>query len=144
MVLGFSTKFPDGTPTGFPEKILAGTKIHTFRLGHRWAAGKSIQMATGVRTKAYNQFNRERPDLCVVESVQNFHIAVDKNEELYLLIDGKFRMPLYEAGTLTNTIARNDGFETGQELFNWFRPKGQLRADFELHGQIIHWTDLRY
>ena len=50
MILGF---YPQ-----FKEKILDGTKKHTLRADEtdRWKVGRSIQFATGVRTKEYNKF----------------------------------------------------------------------------------------
>ncbi len=43
----------------FVDKINKGIKIHTFREDSkdRWHPSREIQMATGVRTKNYNQFN---------------------------------------------------------------------------------------
>ena len=89
MILGFKTQFPDKTPTFFPEKILACTfrdnsfylmhrpKKHTIRSGQRWKAGMPIHMATGVRSKAYRQFNKNVPGLNKVISVQKIQIKWD-------------------------------------------------------------------
>jgi len=73
MVLGFEQQFV--------EPILSGTKIHTIREDkhNRWKPGRSIQMATGVRTKNYNQFNE---DECV--SVQEIKILYfDGDPDIY-------------------------------------------------------------
>ena len=83
MILGFKRFFPDGSQTYFKEKILAGAgygpvvtmpKIHTIRAGSRWHQGMSIQMAYGVRTKKYDQFNKGIEGLQICTGVQNIKI----------------------------------------------------------------------
>lgn len=144
MILGFTTQI-QGEQTHFPEKILAGVdpelrkiyipKIHTIRAGHRWKAGNSIQMATGVRTSNYNQFNKGIPELSVCKSVQNVAI-VYKDNAPHIFIDSKE----YFFSDIS-LLFINDGF-VGMHFnhvvsfFRWFH------SDFE--GQIVHWTDFRY
>jgi hypothetical protein len=152
MILGFKTHFPDGTPTDFERKILEGEKIHTLRLGHRWKPGTPIQMANGVRTTKYRQFNKKRPDLAVCKSVQTFWLKVSEEapyEELKfeILIDKarRYSSPcdFTEAPGLISTweswerqpdphraaiteqfalLAKNDGLQDVFALFDWFRP----------------------
>jgi len=175
MICGFKQKFSDGTPTYFREKILASArkvsaldivsahasgqcqysekgvpigfapKLHTLRIGNRWGAGMSIQMAYGVRTKNYEQFNKGITELEIVKSVQT--IKIEGRPKIWqgesyvqrIWIDGK---SLCLTHSQIVTLAINDGFvdggygEAAIRFFNWFS------KDFE--GQIIHWTDLRY
>ncbi|HBG71449.1 MAG: hypothetical protein A2W93_14450 [Bacteroidetes bacterium GWF2_43_63] len=144
MILGFKTEIL-GEKTHFQEKILAGVdpelrkiyvpKIHTIRSGKRWKAGMSIQMATGVRTANYNQFNKDIPELGVCKSVQD--IVVEYIDALpYIFVDGKPFNPVKRIDLFIN-----DGFigfklNPVASFFRWFH------SDFE--GQIIHWTDFKY
>lgn len=136
MVLGFSktNRFTD-EKTCFQEKILAGTKIHTLRQGRRWKPGMSIQMATGARTRNYNQFNSDRPDLAVCKSVQEISISIPSEyfNDIVITIDGK------ELGTTEMiSLACNDGFDNLIEFFQWF-----VKSE-NMPNQIVHWTDFRY
>jgi hypothetical protein len=120
----------------FPAPILAGTKIHTMRTDahNRWRAGNSIQMATGVRTKAYHQFNKERPDLQQCISTQQVVITYHKHGAIggpSVLVDGRYLTALE-----VHELAINDGFPNTIKFFEWFN------TNFE--GKIIHWTDKRY
>lgn len=150
MVLSFKTKFPDGTPTDFVRKILDGQKIHTLRAGTRWWSGDKIHMATGVRSSNYDQFNVARPDLQKVVAVQAFQFSADKNERLVLVLSNSKLPFIHAEDDLANLIGRNDGFANGVDFFNWFMPKDRkgrikkLPADYEVNGQIIHWTSLKY
>lgn len=132
MILGFKLFFPDGEMTGFPGLILLGIKIHSLRKGNRWRAGMSIQMATGVRTKKYDQFNKNLQQLQTCKSVQD--IAIYHASRLIVTVDGR---------DLSNSemkrLFKNDGL-TREEFINWFVPK----FGDQFHGQIIHWTDFKY
>lgn len=160
MILGFQQLFPDGTRTYFREKILASLahitevkvegkyntyalsgqlayvpKLHTIRPGHRWKAGMSIQMAYGVRTKAYKQFNKKYPELQTCVSVQKIKISwrnADRRPRVYI---DKRELSILEI----MQFIKNDGFSSVnclQQFCEWF--------DKDLNGQLIHWTDLRY
>jgi len=133
MILGFKTKFQDGTLTDFEKKILSGQKIHTFREGERWKKGNSIQMATGVRTKYYNQFNKDRSDLGKCISVQDTYMTLNYGE-LDVLIDD-VQLPPFKH----ESLFRNDGL-TKDQFIKWFFPFG----DDLWCGQIIHWTNFKY
>jgi hypothetical protein len=127
MVLGFKRRFP--------VHILAGTKIHTIRADphNRWKAGISIQMATGVRTKKYHQFNKGIPGLNKCISTQKIIIEHDVFAigDCLIFIDDK---------QLTTEqiilLSKNDGFETLKDFYLWFN------TDFI--GKIIHWTKFKY
>jgi len=175
MICGFQQKFPWGEPTWFREKILAGAgyattethplrqllnhilepKIHTIRPGNRWRAGMPIQMAYGVRTKNYQQFNKGIPELEKVVSVQHVKITWvgAKDPETYwpkIEVDGNVigytramkkivaGLPIIVTTDKTKVIefVHNDGFDSITDFCRWFN------KDFE--GQIIHFTDLRY
>jgi uncharacterized protein YqfB (UPF0267 family) len=130
MILGFKTQIK-GTPTGFPEKILAETKIHTLREdpNSRWKAGNGIQFATGVRTNKYHMFKtaecksvQKISIIHIVDGVMIFHtVQVDGRQLTYGEIE---------------ELAENDGFSSIISFFDWFH------EDFL--GKIIHWTDKRY
>lgn len=154
MILGFKEHFPWGEPTFFKEKVLGkweklgsckplqqiqlGTKLHTIREGNRWKAGMLLHMATGVRTKKYDQFNKDIDALSTVKAVQFIGIMPGK-KEVWL----KEWVPLAEVWQCyqlskeqLDQLAFNDGF-TDQEQFWKFFVK-------PLDGQLIHWTDLNY
>ena len=148
MILGFKTEI-NGEQTYFIEKIfsflnkemslpiLFTPKIHTVRKGHRWKPGMSIQMATGVRTKNYRQFNKDIPLLSTCISTQSIII-------IHNVLDAPFTLPrvriyidnnliTYDTGSL---LAINDGFSLLTYFLRFFN------KDFD--GQIIHWTDFKY
>lgn len=151
MTLGFSTKFANGQPTLFEQKILWPyekqiqfhypdmlPKIHSFRLGNRWKAGMKIHMVTGNRTPQRRQFNVDYPELayctgtqeCIIRTVniptKKFNIEVDGR---ILEIDWKLLFLV------------NDGFTGPDQLFKWFAHPDKST---EHVGQIVHWTEFRY
>lgn len=156
MILGFKQKFADGTPTNFKSKIANGTmlnptvtnfwchlpkdfayKIHTLREDpfNRWKAGKSIQMAYGVRTKQYEQFNKGIEELEKCVSTQRVFMTYQGwVGSLEITVGNKYLMP-----EEIDLLIKNDGL-THKEFMNWFFPKGVE----EWGGKIIHWTNFRY
>ena len=118
MVLGFNPRFVD--------KILNGTKVHTIRadIHDRWKAGRSIQFATGVRTKYYKQF---KEGVCV--STQKIEIKY-YGETPVIKVDNQ------KIGFAVPYLSLNDGFETLGDFFEWF--------DKDFTGKIIHFTYKRY
>jgi len=129
-------------------------KLHSIRAGSRWKAGQKIHMAYGVRTKNYEQFNKDIPELEFVKSVQSIRLTwVYKNAyietklplrkitgpygefEYYpvIWIDGR---NINESEATIERLAINDGFDTVNDFFRWFN------KDFT--GQLIHWTNFRY
>lgn len=148
MTLGFSTRFPDGSPTKFQQKILLPylqplqkcfpemlPKIHTFRLGNRWRAGMKMHLVVNNRTPQRYQFGKDIPELeycngvqdCIIRTVnipmQAYSVEVDGNEVDPLL------------------FAVNDGFNSPDQFFGWF---GHPFKSTEHVGQIVHFTDFRY
>jgi hypothetical protein len=120
MVIGFKERFV--------QPILDGTKIHTLRdcAPDRWKAGRSIQFATGVRTKSYKQFKEG-----VCTGVDTVWIEPDF-KFICLIQSGGNPLPIYDH----DLFARNDGFASVEDFWNW--PWGDKVY------QLIHWTDFRY
>lgn len=148
MTLGFTTHFPDGTPTLFPQKIMLPydhdlqqqyadrlPKIHTFRLGNRWQAGKKMHLVTGNRTPNRQQFGLHIPELERCHSVQTCIIrTINLPLKAYAVeIDGKEVDPLL--------FAVNDGFNSPDRFLEWF---GHPFKPTRQEGQIIHFSDFRY
>lgn len=147
MILGFSKyiKPKGGTrrETNFEKKVLDGTKKSTIRLDpkRRWKAGRTIQFATGVRTKHYNCF---KEGICTgTQEIEITHKPLYAKVE----IDGILFGDIHYTGTINDmngciyngklrTLAWNDGFNNIEEFFDWF--------DKDFKGVIIHWTDLKY
>ena len=153
MILGFKKNFPDGTPTNFKSKIANGTmlnptapnfwlhlpegflyKIHSMRedQNDRWQAGKTIQMAYGVRTKQYEQFNKGIEELEKCVSTQEVFMVYDS--DIKINVDGK-----HLNATEIEMLIKNDGL-TRTQFLDWFFPKDV----FVWSGKIIHWTNFRY
>lgn len=148
MTLGFTTHFPDGTPTLFVEKIVLpyryelraqypqiAPKIHTFRLGSRWRAGMKMHLVTGNRTPQRRQFGQAIPELEYCKSVQTCIIRTVNvpRQAISVHIDG------YEVDP--QEFAVNDGFDNIDRLFEWFCHPFKAT---EHVGQIIHFSNFRY
>lgn len=122
MILAFNQKFV--------QPILEQTKIHTIRLdiANRWKTGTKIHMATGVRTKHYNQFSSG-----VVMSIQKIEIirTSDYLEKTIVKVDGR---QLTEPEV--QKLAWNDGFSNLVDFWLYF-------AD-GFTGKLIHWSNLKY
>lgn len=139
MLLGFK-KYINGQPTHFKEKILAclskngyTPKLHTIRKSKRFMPGTKLHMAYGVRTKFYEQFNYDIPELEKCESTQDIKIEW-KDDWVEIFIDGKIINA--ENCFKVHLLAQNDGFDSINDFLEYFN------ENFE--GQIIHWTDFKY
>jgi len=139
MVLGFKTQI-NGKPTGFPEKILAGTKIHSIRAGNRWKPGMLIHPATGVRTKHYKQITA---GTLTVISVQDIEIRFNEMFSTVVIIDGLFgyESSMIQDRQVLQNLAANDGFDCFEDFAKAFQ---SIHPGEIFKGQIIHWTDYRY
>jgi len=98
MVLGFKPQFV--------PKILDGTKIHTLRKDatQRWKPGRSIQFATGVRTKNYKTFREDGECKCV----QTIWISHEQKRALRLLqikMVGQLCPEIYQLNCLLKMMA---------------------------------------
>ena len=98
----------------------------------------SIQMAYGVRTKDYQQFNKGIPSLEKCVSVQRISIKrltiKHPTPGCYfwdVKIDG--RAPTNNGVEL---LVTNDGFDSISQFEEWFHDG--------IKGQIIHFTDFLY
>lgn len=121
MILAFNKQFV--------KLIKNGSKIHSIRVDkhNRWKAGRSIQMATGVRTKKYKCFSKKHS--CI--SVQRIEIRYEKNNIILVFVDGRKLIPMEVL-----RLARNDGFKSLYDFFEWF--------DKSFVGNLIHWTNKKY
>lgn len=152
MILGFKTHFPWGKPTYFKEKILLplreipeefnghNPKIHTIRHGNRFKPGDVLHMATGVRTKKYDQFNKGIPGLEKVVSVQEIRIFSDI-KEVWVEVNVTDQNVFYAShrkitDVEIDELAANDGFDSTEDFWRWFTT--------DLSGQLIHWTNKIY
>jgi hypothetical protein len=159
MILGFKQNFKDGSPTWFAAKILKGSKcdlyndykrivkafdelpfsppcpkIHSLREGKRWKPGMSIQMAYGVRSRNYYQFNSGATDLTTCKSTQDIFMTYDGYALEITVAHSIYMMPHQ-----IDLLIKNDGL-TREQFLGWFFPN---KKD-EWSGQIIHWTDFKY
>lgn len=147
MILGFKPQFV--------PKILNGTKIHTIRKGNRWKPGMSIQMATGVRTKNYCQFNTDISNLQICKSVQTIKIRFNHACDIWQFHIWNSNIRLYFTFSIyiddiqivgksyIHLLALNDGFEDVDSFINWFYNARNLELNM-YEGQIIHWTNFKY
>lgn len=135
MILGFKKKFPDNTPTHFKEKILSGEKIHSLRKSDRFREGMSIQMAYGVRTKYYEQFNKGIENLSTCISVQEVFMTINRSGVIEVTIDDDN----YLTALQIDKLIINDGL-TREPFIEWFFPLGR----WTWSGYIIHWTNFKY
>ena len=109
----------------FISAIQAGSKVHTIRAGQRWQAGTVAHFCARAQQPDCYEFWPARPILLVQQ------VELTATE---LRVDGRLLPP---AELLA--LAQADGFATAAELLAFF-------AGYPLpfHGQLVHWTDLRY
>ena len=150
MILPFSQKFPDGSPTNFDLKIAKGLiennivdknyttpipndlkpKIHTIRTDEkdRWKPNNKIHPYYNCRQKNMRLISPVIP--CI--SIQIITITHGFSFTPYLIkIDGKSLT--YKECEL---LAVNDGFDSIEHFLSWFN------KDYQ--GKIIHWTNFKY
>ena len=121
----------------FVPAILDGTKIHTIREDKtgRWKPGNKIHFATGVRTPYYNNFIDGE---CA--RVQEVFMTYAYNDLIEISVDDRELFGYQER----MEFARNDGFETWAEFFDWFYPIIIASPDQCFRGKVIHWTLFKY
>ena len=121
----------------FVNPILTGRKIHTVRedIHGRWKAGRSIQMATGVRTKNYNCF---KEGACV--STQDIFMTYAHSDIIEISVDGRELFGREEC----LEFAMKDGFKSWRDFFDWFYPLIEKTKDKAYIAKVIHWTDFAY
>lgn len=113
--------------------IESGHKIHSIREDphKRWKSGMMIHMATGVRTKEYNQF-RLLPCISVQEIV-----IIRRWPYWEIIIDNSYMNAIQE-----KMLIENDGFSDIELFLKFFIPEINPYAKWT--GKIIHWTDKKY
>ncbi len=134
MLLGFKKQFV--------PKIQAGTKIHTLRddPADRWKLGNKIHMATGIRTPKYNCFN----DTHNCKSTQMVTLGYDSEGEFYIQVFNGQTLAAELHGVEQEIFAKNDGFDSLEDLKAWFDPEIQANEGTYTHKKLIHWTDYKY
>lgn len=125
MIIGFKPEFV--------PKIISGTKIHTIRDDEhdRWKPGMTMHMATGVRTKNYNQFHT-----AIVISVQRI-LIYPTPWEMIVIWDGDTHTCLCEDNI--KLLAKHDGFDSTALFWLWFSKNHNGKPK-----KLIHWTNLTY
>ena len=123
MLLGFNKRFK--------APIKDGTKLHSMRedAKDRWKVGMAIQMATGVRTKNYECFDRDK--ICTGLQTAEIKYYVGNGKDVHVFVDGK-ELPW----STIEMLALNDGFRSVGAFFEWFNK--------DWKGKIIHWDEVRY
>jgi len=132
MIIGFKERFL--------HKIESGTKIHTIRVDKhdRWKSGMKMDMATGVRTKAYKKFaektciGTQKISIKYFDIINSYMIWIDEIYFGSVFLDSEILFFTPEV----KELSQNDGFDDVKEFLEWFG------KDFK--GKIIHWTDKRY
>lgn len=126
MVLAFNNQFK--------APILAGTKKHSIRKDEqrKWRTGRSIHMATGVRTKNYDCFKKS-----TCTGTQRIFMSYDWM--LHISIDDRELYPQEK-----ETLAINDGFENFKAFEDYWYPEVMKGKHQSYSGKIVHWTDFRY
>jgi len=135
MIIGFKPRFK--------EPILRKIKKTTIREDkhNRWRAGMAMHMATGVRTKLYSCFVLTTCTGTQTITMDYFPASFFSEENVTIYVDGRrighyFPKRKVASNPVVDLIAKNDGFDSTEDFFNWFN------KDFT--GKIIHWTDLKY
>ena len=150
MLITFSRKLPDGSPSNFKDKILDGTKIHTIRATRR---GKR-QIETGDELHLWDGSPRNTrgnsakiPGSWVCSGVEPAYILFDEQEDVYSV---RVMVGRVYAGSVNYTqlswenvkrLAENDGLTINQ-FVNWFWEATNKGTEL-FQGFIIHWTSLR-
>jgi hypothetical protein len=163
MILSFSTKFPNGKPTYFIDKIWDGfikdsclnntiyqryAKLYFEKFGKRW----DFQTVSKPKrhTIRKDEHNRWKPGMKIhftvfPRSKKMFQFApalecksvqkveIFKRDGLRFI---RIDGRFINSNQVAEEIAKNDGFDSVDDFFDWFN------TDFE--GKIIHWTDLKY
>lgn len=164
MNLAFSTKFDNGDPTFFVEKIWesiytqkAGNqellngcydrgftgvmkngqhypKIHTIRQDKKNRWKEGNKIHFVINNRTPQRYQFAPVVLC--ERIQQIRMTVD-GPFFHIAIDGK---PLDM--DQKRMLAMNDGFNLYRDFLSWFRPR--VEKDGPFVGKLIHWTGFKY
>lgn len=118
--------------TVFQDKILSGEKRQTVRLKARCKPGDTLQLYTGMRTKACRKLGE-----AVCEAV--FPVTIMAEGALIFprqMTAGKFSVP---RAAVREMFARADGFTSWEACAAFFREKYGL----PFAGQVIVWRDFQ-
>lgn len=121
----------------FKEKILAETKIHTVREDEtgRWEIGTKIQFTTCGRFQKKTYFKEG-----VCTRTKRVLMSYAWNDIIEISIGGKMLFGHNER----MEFAKNDGFDTWEDFFNWFYPKIKASENGYYTAKLIQWTDFDY
>jgi len=130
MILGFSAKFQDGTPTNFRDKILKGIKQTTIRedKNDRYKVGTKLHLAEGVRTKNYNCFAEGLIDSLVLIIIK------PQEKEIYVMgitSEGVEACSIKSHSEGMEKVIKLEGFDSEEQFWKWFNKP--------LAGKMIHW-----
>lgn len=144
IVLPLASRFPAGhlkrgQLTGFPEKVIKGTKIHTFREDPgKWAYNMELINSHNAELSIRRWIGRpyHTPQLEVKRLKKNRYPAGANDMGLRcraatVFIDGKRILNVEQ-------LAANDGM-TLDDFVSWF-----FKTSNTFEGVIIHFTDFRY
>lgn len=139
MILPFKAN-SHGKPTGFKYKILNFIKIHTFRQSiERYKVGETLHCCYYARNPKMHVFAE-----LICKSVEHVSIHAAKNSKrlsITVSANGKTQLLTHE---VVEEIAKNDGFESVEQMRDWFFPCETPELIQSWHGVIVHWTDKRY
>ncbi len=130
-----------GQPTGFEDKLKAGSKIHTIRYNAKGVWEKRFKdIASGrkflsVREWLGRPYNSEQREFAQYEKIGLQHITMTYSSEDALpqaWVDDK-KIPVEE-------LAKNDGLSV-EDFVEWFFGNNKENT-FE--GVVIHFTDFKY
>lgn len=113
-------------------------KKHTIRKDtkRRWKEGMDIHMVINNRTKDRFQF----APVLKVKSIQRVFMTYAYNDLIQISVDGT-ELFGHDQRLI---FAKNDGFDTWEDFFNWFYPIIMNDPKEQFSGILIHWTDLEY
>ena len=147
-ILTFSRVFPAshskaGQPTGFEEKLRAGSKIHTIRADKKGVWKKAEEAISegrkylSARVWTGRPYNSEQREIMTtgrigLQSITMTYSVDDPLPEAW--VDGK-QVPV-------ELLAKNDGL-SGEDFVEWFFGT-KLYSGNVFEGVIIHLTDFRY
>ncbi len=133
-----------GEPTGFGDKLIAGTKIHTIRKNYDlWAVNaekmKSGRYSLSVRQwidKPYRSKQREIYTSDTPIGVEKVRIEYrHKKDEIIAHVNGEF--------VCAARLASNDGLSL-DDFKDWFVGEKRHNENYIFTGVIIHFTNFRY
>ncbi|MCM1075971.1 MAG: hypothetical protein NC548_45595 [Lachnospiraceae bacterium] len=135
-----------GEPTGFGDKLIAGTKIHTIRRNYDlWAINaEKMQKGNGkyrlsIRQWSDKPYRSKQEEICFTDvpiRVEKIHIEYNcKTDEITAQVSGQDIDPVL--------LAKNDGLSL-DDFKDWFVGENRRKSDYTFNGVVIHFTRFRY